>query len=72
LQHDFHSEEQVLLYYRQLVERVRALPGIEDAAMVSVVPLSSPVQTSGSVEGSGVPGVGQAPVVDLAFASPEW
>jgi predicted permease len=70
--HDFETGETKLLYCRRLVERVRALPGVDDAAMISVVPLSSPWQTNVFVEGRTAPGIGGAPVVDLAFPSPEY
>jgi len=38
--HDHKNGEEVLGYYRQLMERVRALPGVESVGMASAPPLS--------------------------------
>ena len=70
--HDYTTRETQLAYYRHMVERMRTLPGVESAAMVSTVPLSSPVQAAVYVEGKSVPGAPDAPVIDMAFASPEY
>src|SRR5262249_31566439 len=42
--YDHSTAEAKLNHYQQIVERVRSLPGVEATAMVSTVPLSSPVQ----------------------------
>lgn len=70
--HDYDTDEKALAYYRQLVERVRALPGVESAAMVSTVPLSTPVQASIRPDGGFSPGSAGASVVDLAFATSDY
>ena len=67
--HDYDTSEKVMGYYRQLVERVGALPGVESAAMVSTLPLSTPVQGTVMPESQPPRDPRDAPVVDLAFAT---
>ena len=68
----YPDEAAVLNYYSRLVERVRAIPGVEGAAMVSTVPLSQPVQDALYVEGRPLPNEAEAPVVDLYYATPDY
>ena len=67
-----NTDEQRLHHYREMVERVRSLPGVERAAMVSPVPLGSPVQNSVYVEGRSLASESETPVVDLYFATPDY
>jgi putative ABC transport system permease protein len=70
--HDSHTDEAVLQYYRQLVERIRVLPGVESAAMVSTVPLGQPVRPGLSVEGRSLSNDAEVPRVDLCYATPDY
>jgi putative ABC transport system permease protein len=66
-----HTPEQQLRHYQEIVERVRSIPGAEGAAMVSSVPLSSPVQNSVFVEGRATIDA-EAPVLDQYFATADY
>ncbi len=64
--------EQRLRHYQRIVERVRQIPGVQDAAMISTVPLSSPQQDHLYIEGRALPNDSEAPVVDQYFATPGY
>jgi len=66
------TSEKELHHYQRIVERVRVIPGVLDAAMVSTLPLSSPQQNSVYLEGRSLPNEAEAPVIDSYFASPEY
>jgi len=66
------TPEKELQHYQRIVERVRNIPGVRDAAMVSTLPLSSPQQSSVYVEGRPLPNDAEAPVIDSYFASPDY
>lgn len=66
------TSEKELHHYERMVERVRVIPGVLDAAMVSTLPLSSPQQNSVYVEGRSLPNEAEAPVIDSYFASPDY
>lgn len=66
------TPEKALLHYQRIIERVRAIPGVQDAAMISTVPLSSPQQSSVLVEGRLLPNDAEAPVIDSYFATPNY
>ncbi|HEV2149547.1 MAG TPA: ABC transporter permease [Longimicrobiaceae bacterium] len=58
--------------YRQVVERVKALPGVEGAGTVSFLPLSGMSVTSGlSVEGVDLP-ADQRPAAEVRGISPDY
>jgi putative ABC transport system permease protein len=67
-----YSSERAGPNWRAIIERVRAVPGIENAAMVSTVPLSQPVQNSLEVEHGDITRVADLPIVDQYYASPEY
>jgi putative ABC transport system permease protein len=66
------TSEKELHHYERMVERVRVIPGVLDAAMVSTLPLSSPQQNSVYVEGRSLPNEAEAPVIDSTFVSPDY
>lgn len=67
-----NTDEARLRHYRNILDRVRAIPGIESAAMVSTLPLSQAVQDTIYVEGMPQPNHADAPVVDQYFATPDY
>jgi predicted permease len=69
---DDDTPEKQLQHYRRIVDGVRALPGVRDAAMVSTLPLSSPQQSSVYVEGRLLPNDAAAPAIDSYFATPDY
>jgi putative ABC transport system permease protein len=70
--HDHDTAAEVLGYYRQLMERVRALPGVESVAMASSPPLSGGPQVLVNPEGRSVPDSPEGSPLDLVFATPGY
>lgn len=66
----YEEDEQVVLFARQVVERVRSLPGVERAA--STLPLLGGWQTSFSVEGFPPPAPGEQPSTDITRVSGDY
>src|SRR5262249_51762814 len=66
------TPEKQLQHYQRIVERVRRIPGVQGAAMVSTLPLSSPQQTGVYVEGRPLPNETEAPVMDSYFATTDY
>jgi putative ABC transport system permease protein len=58
-------------FYRPLLERVRALPGVRSAAVISMLPVQE-AWTNGNylVEGRPAPPLPQQPIAELRMASP--
>jgi putative ABC transport system permease protein len=60
-------------FYRRLVERVGALPGVESAAVINIVPLSrSNTNSSYVVVGQPVPSKDQEPMANWRVVSPDY
>ncbi|MGH9667872.1 MAG: FtsX-like permease family protein, partial [Bryobacteraceae bacterium] len=60
-------------FYRQLVERVQALPGVQSAAMINHLPLSGDVWSNGfTVEGRPAPVLGSMPNAVYRVALPGY
>ncbi len=60
------SEEQGRVYYRQVVERLSALPGVRSAAVVGHLPLGGSIHTTSmAAEGQVVEDWDQAPEIDM-------
>jgi putative ABC transport system permease protein len=69
----YKSQTSASAFYRQLLERVEALPGVESAGVINLLP----VQQSGTngeiqVEGQAPDPSGQSPLVEVRAASPEY
>jgi putative ABC transport system permease protein len=62
----------MLAYYRQVVEKVRTVPGVLSAGMISNVPLSHIEPTKLRVEGGPSLTDSEAPSADLFWASPDY
>ncbi len=69
----YHEPEKQSAFFHQLLERVRALPGVEAAGAVSNLPLSgSNWGRSLTVEGRPVLSVGQAPFINHCVITPNY
>ncbi len=68
----YASPEGMLGYYRQMVEKVRAVPGVLSAGMVSNVPLSHPEPLKLRIEGRPSLTDSAAPSADVFWASPDY
>lgn len=68
----YATAEAELRYYRQVVEKVRAIPGILSAGMISNVPLSHTEPLKLRVEGAPDLTDSEAPNVDVYWASPDY
>jgi putative ABC transport system permease protein len=47
----YREPQQIAIFYRQLIENVRALPGVDGAGAISTLPLRAGGQTSIAIEG---------------------
>ena len=69
----YPKPEQTAEFYRRLVERVQALPGVESAAVVSYLPLAGPVRlVYFCPEGTVCQGVGKDPIVAVRQITPDY
>jgi putative ABC transport system permease protein len=60
-------------FYRPLLERVRALPGVRAAAVISMLPIQEAwTNASYNVEGRPVPPLPQQPIAEIRMASPSF
>ncbi len=68
----YASPEGMLGYYRQMVEKVRAVPGILSAGMISNVPLSHPEPLKLRIEGRPALTDSEASSANVYWASPDY
>ena len=68
----YRSADGLLRYYRQMVERVRLIPGVVDAGMVSNVPLSRSEPRPLYIEGQPTTSDADTPSADVFWASPDY
>jgi predicted permease len=68
----YATAEATLLYYRRLVDKVRAVPGVLSAGMISNVPLSHPEPLKLRLEGRPSLTDSEAPSADVYWASPDY
>ncbi len=60
-------------FYRQLLEKVRAVPGVESAGLTSYLPLSGAIRMIFACpEGTPCQGIGRDPVIAMRHASPGY
>jgi putative ABC transport system permease protein len=68
-----YSPGQRIEFWRRLTERLRAVPGVEAAAVASGLPLgNNGWQTSFTIEGRPAPQPGQTPLMEACGVSPEY
>lgn len=69
----YREEEQRAAFFKQLLERVRALPGVQTASGTTTIPLSGGGWgRSLTVEGYPVLAVGQAPMIQHTVVAPDY
>jgi putative ABC transport system permease protein len=68
----YRTPQSALGYYRQIVEHVRAVPGIVSVGMVSNVPLSHAEPAKFRVEGSPSLSDADAPSAEIFWVSPDY
>jgi len=69
----YEKDPAILNFWRQLLERVRVLPGVESAALGTAIPLTDDHwRTDITVEGMPVPEPGSFPHPDVHIASPAY
>jgi putative ABC transport system permease protein len=69
----YRTEPQRTAFYRQLIERLQALPGVKSVAGITAVPLAATGRTTGvSIEGQPPPPPGQIRMVDFRTVSPGY
>jgi putative ABC transport system permease protein len=68
-----YSPGQRIEFWRRLTERLRAVPGVEAAAVASGLPLgNNGWQTSFTIEGRPAPPPGQTPLMEACAVSPDY
>jgi predicted permease len=69
----YREDEQRAAFFKQLLERVRALPGVQTASGTTTIPLSGGGWgRSLTVEGYPVLAVGQAPMIQHTVVTPDY
>jgi putative ABC transport system permease protein len=70
---DYEEGERAVSFYAEMLERVRALPGVDAAAVAEFLPLASRMgRTSLQIEGSLAEKMGEAPVAKIQQVSPGY
>jgi predicted permease len=69
---EFTSEDQQLQFYEQLLQRVRALPGVQNAALTDDLPLEGGSMQPVAVEGRPVVEMADQPEVSVRLLSPQF
>ncbi len=65
----YETDEKRVQFFANLVERLRAIPGVERAGAISFLPLSGPGAATGfTIVGQPQPQAGQGPVTDVRVA----
>jgi putative ABC transport system permease protein len=68
-----YNPEQRIEFWKQLTERLRAVPGVEAASVASGLPLgNNGWQTSFTIEGRPAPPPGQTPLMEACLVSPDY
>src|SRR5205085_12254486 len=69
----YTSEQQRINFLQEVLPKLRALPGVEDAAVSSGLPLGyNNWQTQFVVDGRPLPPVAETPVMDASAVSPDY
>ncbi len=68
----YDTPQDTLAYYRRVLEKVRAVPGILNAALVSNVPLSHTEPVKLRIENSAAMSDSETPSADVFWASPDY
>ena len=68
----YGSDEKAATIYRQMLERIEALPGVEGVGAVNVLPLSGGNTTRFIVEGEPVPAPGQETEANVREVNPDY
>ncbi len=69
---EFTSEDQQVQFYDQVLQRVRALPGVQDAAVTDDLPLEGGSMQPVAVEGHPVVEMAHQPEVSVRLLSPQF
>ncbi len=68
----YQNPQTELNYYRQVIERLHAIPGVESAGMVSTLPLGSFDRRSFHIQDRHLANDSEAPAADAYSASPDY
>lgn len=69
----YDKSEKVIAFYQQLINRVKTVPGVEDAGLtISLPPNKLALSDSFSIEGKTVAPGSSDPIVPLLFISPDY
>jgi len=69
----YDQDQQRTAFFRQLLERVGALPGVESASAIDALPFAGPGSGTGfTIVGQPAPPPGQHPVLDVRVVDPNY
>lgn len=72
-QRKYGTEEQRTQFFKELLQNIRALPGVQSVAAASGLPLgNNGWQTSFSIDGRGAPPPGQEPLMEACTVTPDY
>ncbi|HUE44421.1 MAG TPA: ABC transporter permease, partial [Candidatus Sulfotelmatobacter sp.] len=69
---DRYQQQQVAPFFEQVLERVRALPGVESAGAVNTLPLNGGPGTDFVIEGQPEPRRGEEPTADIRVVAGDY
>ncbi len=67
-----YQDAQIAPFFDRVLERVRAIPGVESAAVVNTLPLSGGAATDFVVEGQPAPTAGDEPSADIRVVAGDY
>src|SRR5262249_31932488 len=67
-----YKAEQVAPFFEQVLERVRAIPGVESAAVVNTLPVARGAATDFVIEGQAAPAPGDEPSADIRVVAGDY
>ena len=68
----YRSEDKKAAFYEQLVKRVETLPGVQDAALSSMLPMTGWMGVPVQAESDPIMRLNERPIAALQFVSPEY
>ncbi|HEU4431966.1 MAG TPA: ABC transporter permease [Pyrinomonadaceae bacterium] len=68
----FQTDDELIRFYDQVLERTRAIPGVQSAGMINVLPLTSGPTVAFQIEGRPIVSVDKLAPTDFRNVSPDY